>query len=815
VDTILQDLRFAFRQLSNRRGATLVTILTLALGIGANTATFSLLNATLFKAAPGTDPERLAWVASSRGRSSRFGSGAYPDYVAFRDKVGAFSGVMAYSGASYSVGGKASERIYGNVASGNYFDVLGLKPAAGRFFTPTEDAEPGAHAVAVISHTLWTRRFGADPSVVNSTVIVNGSPFTIIGVAPAGFVGVEMGENAELWVPMAMVATAIPTPVPLLTDVNSTWLRMVARLKPGVSYDEANAEASVIAKQIVPPGTPPDDARRVSVQRIQGGLDPENRAQLLPVFGLLSLVPARGWRGARGSAPNRLVARGLSRRKEFAMRRAFGATRGRLVRQLLTECVLLSGAAGAVGVVFSFWLVALIARFGDVPAEITVSVQPDRAVLIATTLLAMLTGLLFGLVPALSATRPELVPALKDEGANLGTGRHRHRLRDTFVVAQVALSLALIITSGLFLRSIDKALRVNPGFDPKNAVTLSYDLRLQGYAPEREKAFNRTVLATVRAMPGVEAAAIATTLPLSGRSMGNEIIAEGAPIGDRGRPSQFSSISADYFASMKAPLLKGRDFATSDDEGSPKVAIVNERLASQLWPGENPIGKRFRFAGANEPLREVVGLARDGKNRSLTEAPFGYLYLPEAQDRQGSTEIKLVVRTAGDPVAFIVPLTKALQQLDPNLPFYQVQTLEQMITGVLDRQRASSSLIAVFGALALVLAALGMYGVAAHGVTLRTREIGIRMSLGARAADVLAMLVREGLRLAAVGVVAGLLISGAVSKVLGNFLYGLRATDALTFAAGAALLCAVAAIATYLPARRAARVDPMVALRFE
>jgi predicted permease len=437
-------------------------------------------------------------------------------------------------------------------------------------------------------------------------------------------------------------------------------------------------------------------------------------------------------------------------------------------------------------------------------------------VLLFTVGLALATVLLFGLLPALSATNPSMVPSLQGEGASLSIGRRRHRLRDAFVVAQVAVSLLLLITAGLFLRSLNKAVNVDPGFRSTNLATVSFDLGLQGYSAERIATFNRQLRSEVAALPGVESSAMTSVLPLSGAMFGGDFLPEGAVDGSHREQSGFAGVLPGYFHTMGIPLVAGRDIADDDVAGAPMVAIINQAMAKRLWPGADPIGKRFRFAeGADEPLRTVIGVARDGKYADLTENSQSFVYLPQAQAQGFGTSMALIVHSTGDIQTLLPALVKVFGRLDPDLPLARVATYAELLRQRVDKQEAASGALGVFGMLALLLAALGLYGVTAHGVAARTREIGIRMSLGARRANVLRLFVREGVGLSLVGIAIGLALSAAVSKLLAGFLFGLTATDGLTFASGAVVLCFVAALASYLPARRAAKVDPMVALRTE
>jgi len=822
VDTLLQDLRYAVRTLLKSPGFTAVAVLTLGLGVGANTAVFTLVNAALFRSPPGARPHELVWLAATRdfpdqpGRprsyQRRFSLPEYRDYAA---GTTAFTGLTAYQDVALALGsGGEPERINGMMVSGNYFQVLGLVPAAGRFFAAEEDGAPGAHPVVVLSHRLWRRRFGSAPGVVGSDITVNGRHFLVVGVAPAGFVGIQLGEPAELFVPLAMVGVAMPRSAYLLEQRNADWLQIVGRLKPGVTVAAAGAEVATFAARLAQEYPEALAATSAEVTPLSGGLDPSNRGEALPILLLLMAVPAVVLLIACANVANLLLARAAGRRREIGIRLALGATRWRLLRQLLTESVLLALCAGAVGMLLSFWLNDVLLAVSHAPAEIELALKPDLRVFAFTIAIAAATGVLFGLAPALGATRPDVVPALKEEGIALGRRVRRSRLTGAFVVAQVALSLILLVTAGLFLRSLDKALDVNPGFDPVNRISLSFDLGIQGYTDRQRGTFYARLLERVRALPGVEATSLASPLPLSGRMVGTAVSLEGVDPDAGGVPVSFSAIAPQYFTTLGIPLVRGRDFAASDGAGAPLVVIVNETLARRLWPDQDPLGRRLRMYGRTEPYREVIGVAKDGKYDELTESPRNFLYLPERQ-RADLSDIALVAKTAGDPRPLAGALIAAVHELDPTLPIFRIETLEQSLVNRLDKVRGASSLLGVFGTLALLLAALGLYGVMAYAVTQRTREIGIRVALGAGQRDVLRQFVGEGFRLAVVGVMIGLALSVALTRVIARFLYGVTATDAATFAAGAAVLCVVALAASWFPARRAARVDPMVALRAE
>jgi macrolide transport system ATP-binding/permease protein len=815
VDTLWHDVRSGVRQLVKHPGFACIAVLTLALGIGANTAVFTMVDATLFKPINAVAPARLVWVTQREGRTRGFRSVSYPDYVAYRDRTRGVHGMMAYGNLSLALGGANAARVNGLLVSANYFEVLGLHPSAGRSFLPEEDRTPGTHPVAILSASLWRRRFGGDPDVIGRDVVINGHPFTVVGVGPAGFTGVGMGEPADLFVPLAMQAQAMPGIPRLLAEGNANWLRVIARLEDGVTLQRVNAEVARIGSTLHPERTDPADRSDAGVQAINGGLDPSNRSEALPVLSLLMVVPLLVLLVACANVANLLLARGMARRKELAVRRALGGARRRIVRQLLTESLLIAAVAGAFGALFAFWLIGVIVHLGSIPAEVSSALTPDLRVLAFTAMVAALTTVVFGLVPALSATSSELTPALKNENLTLSIGRSRHRLRDIFVIAQLSLSLLLLVTAGLFVRSLGKALRVDPGFDARNRAVLSFDLELQGYTPDARARFYHQLTERVTAMPGVESATITSALPVSGRSFGGEVQGEGASPDERGTETFLGLISPAYFTTMGIPVLHGRDFAANDAAGVPPVVIVNQTLAHQLWGDADPVGKRLRLTEKDEPLREVVGVVRDGKYASLTDGPRAFFYLPIPQSSAGGSEMTLVVHMRTLPTGAIQGFARVINQLDPNLPLSRALTLEESVRLAVDKQQAGAAVLGVFGALALLLAALGLYGVVAHGVALRTREIGIRVSLGAQRAQVMSLFVRDGARVSVIGIAIGSLMSLAVSKLLSGLLFGLTATDLPTFAGAAALLAACALVASYVPARRAAGVDPMFAMRAE
>ena len=807
LERIGGDLRHAARRIVQRPAGTLVVVLTLALGIAATTAMFTLLDAMLLRPAPWNTSGRVVWIVGLRGRSAMPRNLSYPDYLIYRDRATALSGVAAESGTAMAIGGRQPERVLGALVSGNYFDVLGLRGQIGRTFAPDEDKAPDANPVVVLSDALWTSHFGADPGVIGTPVAINGQPFTIIGVAPRGFTGPAFATDPyQLWIPMAMHDTAKPGDAGLLTDANR--VHVVGRLRDGVTAAEADAEARVIARQTNSPQTPADQEKSARVLPIRGGLTPWEQESLTPMFGLVSIVPVVVLLVACANAANVLIAYQTARRREFAMRRAIGASRGRLVRQLLAESLVLALLAGLAGFGASLALSTVIVHFGEVPPDFSALLALDARALLAATTVGVAAVVLFGLAPALTTTRFDVSPVLKDEGTTSTTSRGPGRLRRTLVVAQVALSLTLLVTTGLFFQSLSRALRVDPGFDPQGLATVSFDLNLQGYTPDRRAAFVERFVDRASTLPGVTSVGAADILPLGGEMYGGTIVSE------NGGPSSRASVahvSPMYFETLGLPIVRGRVFTPAEVAADAPVAIVNETVARRLWPGVDPLGQQVRADGSNEPWREVVGVAGDAKYLSLTESFLGGYYLPLPAPSGGT----FVIRTTGSPRAVLVSLTDIARDLDPDLPTARAQTMEERIRRTVNLRRAVVSLLGVLGALTLLLASVGVYGVAAHGVSMRTREVGIRISLGARARDVLLMIVRENLSLSLFGVAIGLGISAAGAAMLASYLFGVTAADPATFAGGALVLCLVSLLASYLPARRAARLDPLLALRHE
>jgi len=805
------DLRYTMRQMIRRPMWTFMVVSTLALGVGANTSMFALIDTMLFKPAAWNRTGRLVWVSSVNGRSNGNGHMSYPDYVAYRDGLTTLSGALAYSGNGVAIGGPKAELVNAGLVSANYFEVLGIRAVIGRTFAPDEGAKPDAHPVVVLSTALWTQHFGADRDVLGRTVSINGQPFTIIGVAQPGFTGIAYADNPEhLWMPLGMHRVAMPSDSGLLTRPDTRWLRVVGRLRQGETVARAASEANVVARQLNGSGTPPDREKGARVVPVRGGMLPWEQDELGPMFALIAIVPAIVLLVACANVANVLMARNASRRKELAMRQTVGASRVHLVRLLLTESFVLAVVSAAAGFAVSFAFTGVIVRYGEIDADFSALLTPDRRALVATMAAAIGTTLLFGLAPAMTGTRFDILPMLKDEGATSTAASGRTRLRRLFVVAQVALSLTVLIATGLFVQSLSRAIRVDPGFEPHGLVTVSFNTDLLSYSASRRDTFVAEFVRRASVVPGVISVALTDILPLGGEMYEAIVVSENTAKSER---AAAASVSPRYFETMRLPVVRGREFAAVDIAGAAPVAIVNETLADRLWAGASPLGKHVRNVdNKKEPWREVIGVVRDAKYLFLTESQRPAYYVPLRQD---AARAALLVRTAGDSRAALSTLTNIARNIDPDLPLFRVQTLDDQIHRSVNVRRAVASLLSVFGGVTLLLAAVGLYGIAANSVAVRTREVGIRMSLGARAADVFQMVIRENLSLTLAGVAVGLVIGVIGSKILTSFLYGLRSTDPLTFACGSAILCIVTIVASYIPARRAARLDPLVALRHE
>jgi len=820
---LYKDIRYGARTLARSPGFTAVAVLALALGVGANTSVFSLVNALFLRPLPVEDPSTLVWLTMRSAESSRTLNLSWPDFLDYRERNKVLSDMVAYGQipVAFAVEGQP-ERISGQIVTGDYFTVLGVKPAAGRVFTAQEDKAPGAAPVAVVSHRLWERRFGSDPALPGRVVTINGQPFSVVGVAPKGFTGTELGRPAEIWVPFAMHTQAAPPLETTLASRGSSWLQVIGRLKPGVSLEQARAALGVIASQIAAEHPAERKGFTVIPQRMTGGIHPSNSGEAAPIAALLMAATTSVLLISCFNVANMLLARTAGRRREIGIRLALGATRFRLIRQLLTESMLLALMGAGAGLLLAAWIPDLLGALANLPEDITGAVTPDVRVLAFTLALALLTGLLSGLAPALNAARGDVSPALKDEGFSAIGGSRRGRLQHVFVVAQVALSLVLLVSAGLFLRSLGKAARIDPGFDVSQTLSLSFDLQTQGYAEEKRAAFRRELLERVESLPGVRSATLASLVPMSGRMIGMDVTLEAtsAAAGGSGAPegagtAMVNIVAPDYFRTLAIPLLRGRDFSSGDKQGAPGVVIVNETLAGRFFEGTEPLGRRVSVDGPGGPWLEIIGVAKDSRYDELTEDTRPFMYLPLMQHADVMPETSIIVSTAGDPARELGSVVREARRLDAALPLFDAGTLASLLRQRSDRQQGISGMLALFGFLALTLAAMGLYGVMAFSVSRRTHEIGIRMALGAKDRDVVALFVREGVRLSLLGIAVGSLLALGLTQALASMLFGVTPTDLITFMGVGALLAAVAAAASWLPARRAARLDPMLALRYD
>lgn len=812
MQTILQNLRYSLRRLRKSPGFAFIAILSLALGIGANTAIFSLVNTVLLRPLPVEQPERLVNVYTNLNKGREDSIFSYPNYRDVRDRNDVFTGFMIYRIAPMSLSHQGNnERIWSYLVSGNYFDVLGVKAMLGRTFQPDEDQTRKSHPVAVMSYGTWQKRFAADPAIVGKTVLINGRNFTIVGVMPKDFVGTEVAYQAELFVPF-MMAEVIEPGNDYLDCRSCDNIFAAGRLKPGVTRQQAEASLQTLMQQLAKEYPNDNEGRGVKVSPV-GLFLPSIRDSvmgfswvLMAVVGLVLLI-------ACVNLANLLVARATERKKEIAIRLAIGANRWQLIQQLLTESVLLSFIGGVLGLLLAFAITDYVGKI-KLPMDIslTFDLRIDWRVMVFALGVSVFTGLLFGLLPALQSTKADLVQSLKDEGSVAGI--RRARLRSTLVVAQMALSVLLLICAGLIVRSLQAAQTMRPGFNPANAVAMTFDVGLQGYDEARGRAFHKQVLERVKALPGVRHASLAMALPLSLNYNNNTVYIEGQPpTSNANLPlSVTNTVMPDYFAAMGI-ALRGRDFTERDNKPESRVAIVNESFARRFWPGQEAIGKRFNFSGPNDPYWEIIGIAADGKYDSLGEEQKIAVYRPMLRDY--ATWTSLIARTAGDPQAVIGAIRNEIRQLDPTLPISGVKTMQEHMNVPLFPARVAATVLGSFGVLALVLAAIGIYGVMAYSVSQRTREIGIRMALGALRHDVAKMIVGQGLKLVSMGVAIGLSAAFLLTRFLAVVLYGVSATDLMTFVAIPLLLAMIALLACYVPARRAANVDPMKALRHD
>jgi predicted permease len=826
IAATFHDLRYALRMLRKNPGFSLIVITTLALGIGANAAMFSLTDRVLLQRLPVPNPDQLAvLITRDPSQPEPIDSFSYPMYQDLRDRNDVFSGVIARAGAQMNITyGDETTRVSADLVSGNYFDVLGVRPFAGRLLTQDDDRTPGAHPVVVISYRFWEGRFGKDPSIIGKTIVANEHPLTVLGVTPPAFYGVYLSSVPDVWVPMMMTPVFSPLPPTRLTDRFHQWLAVMARRRVGVSAEQAQASLEVLYRQIRESESqqrglsgPKHDrfmARQISLEPGGQGfqtLQREMRTSLLLLFGATCVVLLI----LCANLANLMMARATVRASETAVRLALGASRTRLLRQWLTEGLLLSLVGGFAGVFVAMWIKAGLLIFIPPGARGNLNAPLGWRFAGFVVLLSIVVGLLFSLAPAVQAARSATAPSLQLETRSFTSTGRLLSLRSGLVLLQVALSLPLLIGAVLLLRTLQNLRAVDAGFSKTNVLLARMNPSLNGYSDERSRLFFNDLLTLTRALPGVTAASLASDSPVSGLSRGWEqsgLQVEGyTPREDEKMDIDATYVSPDYFKSLTIPLISGRDFANTDVLNSSKVSIINEKMAQYFFPGQNAVGKRIGF---NALDITIVGVVKDAKYYSLRQPMRPHVYTPIMQ-QPNLRDLALQVRTSSNPESIAGALRTQVRELDPHLPLYGVKTLGNEIDQSLIQERLVSWLATAFGILATLLVVIGLYGVVSFSVVRRTREIGIRVALGAQRRHVFLMVMKHGIVLVVGGAIVGTLASIALSRVIGGLLFGVSPTNALTFASAGIGLVLVAMLACYLPARRATKVNPLEALRYE
>ncbi|HEY1306450.1 MAG TPA: ABC transporter permease [Vicinamibacterales bacterium] len=823
----LHDLRFAARSFIKTPGITIAATLSIALGIAATTAVFTLVNAVLFKPMPVPHPEQLVALYTTEPTSIYPSGFSYPDYRDYRDGSDVFSDLFVHNGVSlgFSVGGGRTELIWSELVTGNYFTGLGVVPAAGRVLTPGDDRTEGAHPVVVLSHDFWQRRFGGNAGIVGSIVKLAGHEFTIVGVARKGFSGTRFaGFIPDVWVPVSMQTQFLPWLGTLENRANDSF-NVNGRLKPGVTIEQATAALTVIADRLA--RLYPTTNARKRVGMVAAG----NKTQ--PAITVLGYVPIAAQAMlaivllvlliACANVANLLLARASSRKREIAMRLACGASRRRVVLQLLTESMLLAATGGIAGLLlaraFNRLTIALNPPLDFATVDFAYDLALDHRVLIFTTTMTVLTGIVFGLLPALQTSRVDLLTALQTRDATgeripSTLGRHLS-LRGGLAVAQVAVSLALIVAAGVFVRSMQSAQQLDPGFETKNVLLVSVDTGLRGYDEATARRFFTQAVDRIKALPGVQAASMGGPLPLDAYSAGTRVIPESYVPRDAHERIVvgYSVVGPEYFRAMSTPIVAGRSFEDTDTAATSPVIIINETMARRFWPNESALGKRLRLGDERAPLVEIVGIARNGKYSLLGEPPTEYFFLPHAQHFSG--QMTMIARTSASPASLATAVQREIAALDPDVPVYGVKTMPMFLDRLLSLPKSAAALVTIFALIALVMAAVGLYGVISYSVARRTKEIGLRIAVGARRGDVMWMVLRHGMTLTVTGIAIGTGVALALTQLTASLLYGVGPNDPQTFIAAGLLIAGIALLASYVPARRAMRLDPSIALRYE
>jgi putative ABC transport system permease protein len=810
MKTLSKDLRYGIRMLAQKPGFTVAAVLALALGIGANSAIFSVVNAVLLRSLPYKEPGQLLMVQSTKRQDTRrAGSASYLDFADWKGQNQVFDDMAAFRSKGYTLTGIGEpERITGARVSASFFPLLGVETSLGRAFLPEEDMSKGERVV-VISQGLWQRRFGSDPNIIGRALTLDSQSYTVVGVLPAGFSFPIDIENADMWSPLALDGE-------LLEQRGAHFLRVIARLKPGVSLQSAQTEITAIASRLEQQ-YPEDNTDRVVTlyslhEQLVGSIRPALLV-LLAAVGAVLLI-------ACSNVANLLLARAAARQKEIAIRMALGATRGRIIRQLITESLILAFLGGGAGLLLALWGVESLIALSPANLPRLSGVGVDGWVLTFTLLISIFTGIIFGLAPALKASKPDLNDALKEGGRGSTEGFSGRRMRDLLVVVEMALALILLISAGLLIRSFLRLQQVNAGFDPSNVLTMQVELPSSRYKESVQvSTFFEQTLERIAALPGVESAGGINVLPLSGNNMRTSFTILNRPAPPPGQEplAEARAVTPGYFRTLRIPLLRGEEFTGNYAKGSPGRIIINDSMARRFWPDEDPIGQRVSIGISvdedNPAVWEIIGIVGDVRHASLDIEPAPEMYVPHSQ--QSWPFLTLVVRTSSDAMAMAGPVRDQVLAVDKDQPVSSIQTLESRVSASVAQPRFYLLLLSLFAALALILAAVGVYGVLSYLVTQRIHEIGIRLALGASPFDVIKLVVGHGMMLAVIGVVTGLICAFILTRLMSSMLYGVSATDPMTFAALSLLLLAVALLASYIPARKATKVDPMIALRYE
>lgn len=814
MNSPIPDIRYGLRMLAKNPGFTAAAVLSLVLGIGANATVFSWIETVLLHPLPGIEgADRLVAVETVMP-SGEDHTSSYPDYKDYRDRNHVFSGTIGMELIGPNLKAPNDEhpqRDWGLLVTENYFDVLGVQAARGRTFHAADNRGPGSDPYIVLGYGFWQRRFGSDPSVVGQTIEIDEHPFTVIGVAPKQFMGTIVGLAAEYWVPMMMQPQALPGES--LNYRAPTFIHIMGKLKPGVSLAEASAEMHTIAAQIAHDYA--DTSKDVGVYvcpiwKANYGL----QNYLMPVLVFLMAVVLLVLLIACANIANLLMARATVREKEIAIRSALGASRGRLMRQLLAESILLSIAGGIGGVLVAMWSTSFLAFFAPHVSRLPVGIPLgiDSRSIAFTAILSICTGLFFGVVPAIQASRASVNETLKEGGHTSSMGAQRHGLRNLLVIGETVVALVLLIGAGLLVRSLHAAETSNPGYNVDHVLLTALDLRGIGYSDDQSSLFFARLVDRVKALPGVRSASMERWVPLwfTGRGYTRPNIEGYTPKPGEDVGIDYNVVGADYFSTMQIPVLSGREFTARDGAQAPHVCMVNETMAEHFWPGEDPLGHRLN---SWDQWWTVVGVVRDVKYHSMNEQPESFVYFPMLQDT--GADANILIRTSGNPDALLSAVRQQIYALDPNAAVLESANLRELFNVSLFAYRTAATLAVVLGIVGLLLAACGIYGVLSYSVSQRTHEIGIRMTLGAEPRNVLGLVVGQGMRLALLGVVAGVVVAIGAMRLISTLLYGVTASDPLTFFGVAAVLAAVALLACCVPALRAMRVDPMVALRYE